>query len=141
MKAKVIGYWLATALVAFAMGVGGAFDVLSPPDVVELLKHLGYAAYVGPLIGTWKVLAALTILAPGLPLIKEWAYAGIVFDLTGAAVSHAAVGDSADKVVIPLVLVGLTAASWALRPPSRRLERRASGEPAASPARDLPRAA
>lgn len=121
MKAKTIGYWATTALVALAVGVGGVFDLLRSPDVVEAMKHLGYPTYVAPLLGVWKVLGIAAILAPGLPLVKEWAYAGIVFDLTGAAVSHASSGDPAGNVMAPLVLTALAVASWALRPESRKL--------------------
>ena len=75
------------------------------------------------------MLGAAAVLAPRLPRLKEWAYAGMVFDLTGAARSHAAVGDAAAKVVTPLVLLALVVASWALRPQSRKLE--ASARPSA----------
>jgi len=75
------------------------------------------------------VLGGLAILAPRLPRLKEWAYAGIAFDLIGAAISHAAMGDPAAKVIVPLVILGIAAASWALRPASRRLGA-ATGEPA-----------
>jgi hypothetical protein len=121
MKAKTIGYWVTTALVAFVIGAGGVYDFMCGPDVVEMMKHLGYAPYVARLLGAWKVLGAVAILAPGLPLVKEWAYAGIVIDLTGAVVSHLASGDSPTNTVLPIVLIALTAASWALRPESRKL--------------------
>jgi hypothetical protein len=122
MKAKTIGYWVATGLVAFAMGAGGAFDVLNGPDVVTLMAHLGYAPYVAPLLGFWKVFGAVVVLAPRLPRLKEWAYAGIVFDLSGAAVSHAASHDPLSNVLTPLVILAIAVASWALRPESRRLQ-------------------
>jgi hypothetical protein len=89
---------------------------------------LGYPDYFLTILGLWKVLAGLAILAPRLPRLKEWAYAGIAFDLTGAAFSHAAMGDSAAKIIVPLVLLGIAAASWALRPPSRTFST-AKGEP------------
>jgi hypothetical protein len=73
----------------------------------------------------------LAILAPRLPHLKEWAYAGIAFDLTGAAFSHVAMGDPAEKVIVPLVLLGIAAASWALRPASRMLGT-ATGAPASA---------
>ena len=72
------------------------------------------------ILGVWKVLAAVAVLAPGLPRLKEWAYAGLVFNFTGAAASHLAVGDRADTLVAPMLFTGLTFASWALRPPARR---------------------
>jgi hypothetical protein len=73
------------------------------------------------ILGLWKVAGAGAILLPRTPLLKEWAYAGIVFDLTGAAASHAFSGDPPSNVITPLVILGLAAASWALRPASRRL--------------------
>lgn len=118
---RTIGYWLATGLVAFALGTGGAADVMRVPPVVEGMTHLGYPAYFCVILGVWKVLGAAALLAPGLPRLKEWAYAGSVFDLTGAAASHAAAGDDAAKLIAPLVLTALALLSWTLRPASRRL--------------------
>lgn len=119
MKTQTIGYWLTTVLVAAAFAVGGVFDLMRPPQVLEIMAHLGYAGYVAAIIGFWKVLGAGAVLAPGLPRLKEWAYAGMFFDLTGAAVSHAMVGDGPGQVLTPLVLLVLVALSWALRPASR----------------------
>lgn len=135
MKARKYGYWIATALAALGFLAGGVFDLSGAPPVVESLRQLGYPAYLATLIGAWKVLGALAIVAPGLPRLKEWAYAGMFFDLSGAAISHAAVGDSADKVITPLVLLAFVLASWALRPDSRKLA--ASTPAAAHESRDL----
>ena len=121
MRARKIGYWVTTALLALGFLAGGIFDIGQSPAVIVTLQHLGYPAYLAVLLGTWKVLGALAVTAPGLPRLKEWAYAGIMFDLTGALVSHAAVGDGADKLAAPLVLLAIAAASWALRPDSRKL--------------------
>ncbi len=118
---KTIAYWTTTGLLAAAFLAGGFFDLSHAPPVLEGMKVLGYPAYVATILGVWKVLGAAAILAPGLPRAKEWAYAGILFDLTGAAASHAFVSDPAGKVVTPLVLLALAGASWALRPASRRL--------------------
>ncbi|AUX44927.1 hypothetical protein SOCE26_063970 [Sorangium cellulosum] len=120
-KARTIGYWIATGLLGFAFAAGGLADLSGSPQVLEGMAHLGYPAYFATLLGAWKVLGAIALFAPRFPRLKEWAYAGIFFDLTGAAVSHAAVGDAAGKVITPLVLVAVAAASWALRPESRRL--------------------
>ncbi len=121
MKVRNAGYWLSTALVALALAVGGAFDLVQSKQALEGLAQLGYPAYFAIVLGAWKLLGALAIVAPRLPLLKEWAYAGIVFDLSGAAFSHAAVGDGLDKLIPPLVLLGLAVASWALRPADRTL--------------------
>ena len=121
MKTRTIGYWAATALTAFAFGSGGAMDLAAPPDMLAGMQHLGYPAYFLTILGVWKVLGAAAVVAPRLPRLKEWAYAGIAFDLTGASLSHAMAGDDAGKVITPLVLLAIAAASWALRPADRVL--------------------
>ena len=121
MKAKVIGYWVTTVVVALLIGSGGILQGMRRPDAVAGIVHLGYPVYFVVLLGAWKVAGAVAILAPRLPRLKEWAYAGIFFDLTGASVSHAASGSSAGNVIAPLAFAALATASWALRPESRRL--------------------
>jgi hypothetical protein len=118
---KAIAYWTTTALLVPPLFLGGLLDVASKPDVVAFFADLGYPAYFGPIVGTWKVLASVVLLAPRLPRVKEWAYAGIFFDLTGAAISQAASGHSGAAVIFPLVLAALAVASWALRPGARQL--------------------
>ncbi|WP_437303061.1 DoxX family protein [Sorangium sp. So ce388] len=120
-KARTIGYWISTGLLGLAFAAGGLADLAGSPQVLDGMAHLGYPPYFATLLGVWKVLGAVALLAPRFPRLKEWAYAGIFFDLTGAAASHAAVGDAAGQVMTPLVLVTIAAASWALRPESRRL--------------------
>ncbi len=144
MKARNIGYWVTTGLLAAAFAAGGVGDLTRSPDMIAGMAHLGYPAYLLLVLGVWKVLGAGAILAPGLPRLKEWAYAGMVFDLTGAAASHAFSGDPAGKVIPPLVLCGLVAASWALRPDSRKLaapDAAASSGRAAGAAKATPLAA
>lgn len=126
MKTDKLGYWAATGLVALAFAFGGALDLARTPEMEAGLARLGYPAYVATILGLWKVLGAITIVVPRLPRLKEWAYAGMVFDLTGAAASHAAVGDPAANVVVPLVLLALVGASWALRPEGRAWRARES---------------
>jgi uncharacterized membrane protein YphA (DoxX/SURF4 family) len=125
MKAKNVGYWITTALVAFFIGSGGLAQMAqfhaNPHGVVPIL---GYPMYFFAILGFWKVLGAIAILAPRFPRLKEWAYAGIFFDLTGAAASCAAVhgyGVYAFHIVAPLLIAALAVASWALRPESRTL--------------------
>lgn len=120
-RGKTIGYWVTTGLTAAAFLSGGAGDLSRAPQVLEGMHALGYPAYFATILGIWKVLGGVAILAPRFPRLKEWAYAGIAFDLTGAAASHAFSGDPAPKVITPLVLLGIAAASWALRPDSRKL--------------------
>lgn len=121
MKSKVIGYWATTGIIGLLIGSGGIMQVMRRPDAVEGIAHLGYPVYFVVLLGVWKVLGALAILAPRLPRLKEWAYAGIFFDLTGASVSHAASGTGAGNVIGPAVFAVVLMASWALRPESRTL--------------------
>jgi len=120
-KLKSTAYWASTGLIAAAFLLGGAVDAAARPPAVAFLAHLGYPAYFATLIGVWKALGGLALLAPRFPRLKEWAYAGIFFDLTGAAISHAASGDGASNVIVPLVLGGIAFASWSLRPDSRKL--------------------
>lgn len=127
MTGKTIGYWVTTGLVALAFGLGGLGDLARGPEMVEGMAKLGYPVYFMVILGIWKVLAVPALLAPKLPRLKEWAYAGIAFDLTGAAFSHAASGDPAGKVITPLVILGIAAASWALRPASRKLAASSDG--------------
>ncbi len=125
MKTNTIAYWTTTILVVFFIGSGGAAQVAqylgNPHGVVPVL---GYPMYFFAILGFWKVLGAIAILVPGFPRLKEWAYAGIFFDLTGAVASVAAVGGYGVygfHVLAPLIIAGFTVASWALRPPSRTI--------------------
>jgi hypothetical protein len=131
MKARNVGYWVATATVAFAFGVGGAFDVSGAPEVVAAIEHLGYPGYFAVLIGVWKLLGAVAVLVPRFPRVKEWAYAGMFFDLTGASISHAAAGDGAKGVLTPLVVLAFVVASYLLRSESRRLAAAPESQPEA----------
>ena len=126
MKKSVIAYWVVTSLVAFAFAAGGVLDLMGSPDVLRALGHLGYPAYVAVILGIWKLLGVAAVLAPGLPRLKEWAYADMFFDLTGAAISHALLKDDTSSVSTPLVLAALVVASWALRPETRKLEARSA---------------
>jgi len=121
MKGKVVGYWIATALTTLLMLPGGVMDFLNLAPAQEIMKHLGYPMYVAPMLGAWKILGTIVILAPGLQRVKEWAYAGMVIDLVGASVSHLRSGDGPGDWVLPLVGVLIIAASSLLRPPSRVL--------------------
>jgi hypothetical protein len=105
-------------MISAALASGAATQLAALPASVERMQSLGYPLYVLTILGTWKLLAVAALLAPRLPRLKEWAYAGIFFDLTGAAASHAFSGDAAG-VTAPIVLLLIAAASWALRPPER----------------------
>ena len=109
-------YWASTGFAALALGATGAADLLRVPAIMESLTHLGYPTYFATILGTWELLGAAAIVVPDLPRVREWAYAGIFFALTGAALSHAASGDPAGKVLVPLLLLGVVVVSWTLRP-------------------------
>ena len=115
MNVQKLGYWIATAIVALAMIAGGSADFLLIEAVTEMMDHLGYPHYFARILGAWKVLGGIAILVPGFTKLKEWAYAGIFFDLTGAFVSHLAVGDGAGDFMPPLVLALLLIVSYVLR--------------------------
>lgn len=118
---KWVAYWGSTAFAAFALGATGVADLLRVPAIMEGLAHLGYPTYFAAILGTWQLLGAGAILAPGMPRVKEWAYAGMLFTLTGAAVSHAVSGDSLGKILVPLVVLCAVFVSWGLRPVRRTL--------------------
>lgn len=124
-KGKSVAYWTATVLVAFFIGSGGVAQLAQfQRNAHGVVPVLGYPMYFFAILGIWKALGAIAILVPRFPRLKEWAYAGIFFDLTGAAASCAAVGvygAHAFHVLAPLFLASLTVASWALRPEDRAI--------------------
>ncbi len=127
MKPKQILYWTTTSLIALETFAGGVMDlihgrtnVFSGPTVVEIVTSLGYPVYILAILGVWKIAGAITLVVPRFLRLKEWAYAGIVFELSGAAASLVVHGQAKD-IIAPLVLLGLAVASWVLRPPNRIL--------------------
>jgi uncharacterized membrane protein YphA (DoxX/SURF4 family) len=115
-RIKKISYWATTGLSAFALAGIGLADLMRAPQMLAGLAHLGYPAYFATILGAWKLAGVVAILAPGFPRLKEWAYAGFFFTLSGAAMSHASSGDPAGNILFPVVLLGMVATSWALRP-------------------------
>jgi hypothetical protein len=124
-KTKSIVYWTMTILVAFPIGSGGIAQMAQyRANPYGVVPELGYPMYFFAILGFWKLFGALTILVPRYPRLKEWAYAGIFFDLTGAAASCAWVGGYGAygfHVIAPLIITGFLLASWALRPDSRKI--------------------
>jgi hypothetical protein len=118
---RTLAYWGSTALSAGLFAVPGVALLARAPHFVHDMAHLGYPDYVLPLLGVWKLLGALVILAPRLARLKEWAYAGMIFDATGAAVSRGVLGDGLLAIAMPLLISGVVLASWALRPAGRTL--------------------
>jgi uncharacterized membrane protein YphA (DoxX/SURF4 family) len=108
MKKTKIIYWVITGLMAAFMLMASVPDILRIPEALETFTHLGYPAYLLPFIGVAKILAVIVILVPGFPRLREWAYAGLVFDIIGALYSHISVGDPPSVwgfAVIALILV------------------------------------
>ena len=110
MKNRVNGvYWVVTGFMAAFMLMASVPDVLRQRQAIEVFGHLGYPPYLLPFLGTAKILGVIAVLIPGSGRLKEWAYAGLIFDLTGALYSHLSVGDPMSVwgfAVIGLVLVG-----------------------------------
>src|SRR5688572_30754290 len=111
-------YWITTALLAFILLSGGLWLMIGsqPMDT-----YLGFPDYFWKILGFCKILGGIAILLPRTPLLKEWAYAGIVFNMAGATAARIAVGDSAGHIIAPLVICGIAIASWYLRPASRKV--------------------
>ena len=121
-RSHIIAYWVTTALVVSELALGGVWDILRVPQVRGLIERLGYPLYFLVILGIWKLLGAIALVIPRFPRLKEWAYAGVLFDLTGAVASLLATGlMDAGTIAYPIVMTGVAVASWALRPPSRRL--------------------
>lgn len=112
MKKTKIFYWIVTILFAAFMIMSAIPDVLVMQIAVDgMHKGLGYPVYFIPFIGVAKILGAIAILIPGYPRIKEWAYAGLVFDLVGATYSVIMVSKSAADwgfMILPLALATLS---------------------------------
>jgi hypothetical protein len=120
-KRKLIWYWIITILLSFCIFFGGLAQALQLKGVLEGFKPLGYPTYFISLIGIWKMLGVIAILVPKFPLLKEWAYAGIFFTMTGAVISHIASDDIKVQIISPIVLAIFTVFSWYLRPADRKI--------------------
>lgn len=120
-KRKLIWYWIVTILLSFCIFFGGLAQALQLKGVLQGFKPLGYPTYFISLIGIWKMLGVIAILIPRFPLLKEWAYAGIFFTMTGAVISHIASDDIKVQIISPIVLAVFTVLSWYLRPPGRKI--------------------
>lgn len=113
MKKINIIYWISTALLCLVMGGGGIIDAMATPDAVKMLHdQLGYPVYFASFIGVAKILGVITLLAPGLPKLKEWAYAGFTFDLIGATYSSVAIGATAVQAAPMVLFFAILAVSY-----------------------------
>ena len=120
MKNKII-YWTATALLSFGMLGSGISQILHVKEMDEIIIHVGYPLYFMYIIGTWKILGVIAILIPKFPLLKEWAYAGFFFLMTGALISHLFMGDGGNAIFGPLFQTIFVVLSWYFRPADRKL--------------------
>lgn len=119
-KRNKIIYWIATGWLALGMLSTGVVQLLKTKEEAELMTHLGYPLYFLTILGIWKILGVIAVLIPEFPLLKEWAYAGFFFAMSGAIISHLAMDDAAKESFGPVLLLALTIVSWYFRPPSRK---------------------
>lgn len=112
MNKQTLPYWIPTVLFSLAMLGSGSMNLMGAPEIIDALTHLGYPAYLAKILGTWKLLGVVALLAPGFRRVKEWAYAGFFFNLTGATLSHLASGDPVGQAIAPLVILSIGLLSW-----------------------------
>ncbi|PKA14919.1 DoxX family protein [Leptospira haakeii] len=121
MRNKII-YWIATAWLSLGMVSTGIVQAIQMKEEADMFAHLGYPAYLMIILGVWKLLGVIAVLVPKYPLVKEWAYAGFFFTMSGAVFSHFAAGDGAKEYFGPVLLLVLTVVSWYFRPADRKLQ-------------------
>ena len=123
-KRKNIIYWISTIWLALGMLSTGAVQLFkgkTGAGGVDSITQLGYPVYFLTILGVWKILGVVAVLIPKFPLLKEWAYAGFFFAMTGAIFSHVAYGNPVSEIFPSLLLLMLIAVSWYCRPANRRI--------------------
>lgn len=124
-KTDKIIYWVSTIWLALGLTSAGIVQLIKMEEEVEVIMQLGYPTYMLTLLGTWKILGVIVVLLPKLPLIKEWAYAGFFFNLTGALYSHLVHSNEIElwgpTLLVPALLLVLTVVSWYFRPADRKI--------------------
>lgn len=120
-KRNKIIYWIVTVFLSVGMLAGGIQQTLQIGGYNEIITKLHYPLYVLSILGVWKILGVIAILIPKFPLLKEWAYAGFFFAMSGAAISHFAVGQSFTEAVPALILLAVAVLSWYFRPSDRKI--------------------
>jgi uncharacterized membrane protein YphA (DoxX/SURF4 family) len=120
-KRNKIIYWVATIWLALGMLSTGIVQLLKLKEEVDMMTHLGYPIYFLTLLGIWKILGVIAVLIPKFPLLKEWAYAGFFFSMSGAVFSHFSSGDGAKEFFGPVLLIVLNVISWYFRPADRKI--------------------
>ena len=118
---KLIIYWVTTTLMSVGMFGSGFAQIIRAKQMVDIVSHVGYPLYVMTILGVWKILGVITILVPGFKLLKEWAYAGLFFLMSGALFSHLAIGDGGKAILGPFMQIVFILSSWYCRPDSRKL--------------------
>lgn len=120
-KRNKIIYWIATIWLCFGMTSGAIFQIMQMEDAVKNFEHLGYPLYLLTLLGVWKLLGVIAFLVPKFPLVKEWAYAGIFFAMSGAFISHLVMGDPFAETFPSVLTLVIAFVSWYFRPADRKL--------------------
>lgn len=120
-KADKIIYWIATIWLSLGMLSTGIVQLIHMKEEADLMARLGYPLYFLTILGVWKILGVIVVLTPKFPIVKEWAYAGFFFAMSGAIFSHLAVGDAAKDFFGPTLLLILTLVSWYFRPAERKI--------------------
>ena len=121
MKGNKTIYWIATIWLCLGMLSSGIVQLIRTKEEVELFTHLGYPFYLLSLLAIFKFLAVIVLLVPKCSLLKEWAYAGLFFTMSGAIISHIVLRDSVTVTFPPVLLLMLTLVSWYLRPAERKI--------------------
>lgn len=119
-KRNKIIYWIATIWLALGMTSTAMVQLMRLQEEVDLFMQLGYPVYFLTIVGVWKILGVIAILVPKFPLLKEWAYAGFFFSMSGAIISHIAIGHTIPEIAPPALLLLLTLVSWYFRPANRK---------------------
>ena len=120
-KRNKIIYWIATSWLSLGMVSTGIVQLLKMKEEVAMFRHLGYPIYFLTILAVWKFLGVVAVLIPRFPLLKEWAYAGFFFAMSGAVFSHLVSGDNAKEFFGPVLLLILTVVSWYFRPADRKI--------------------
>lgn len=119
-KTTKIIYWVATIWLSLGMVSTGIVQLMKMKPDVERMEQLGYPIYLLTILGVWKILGVVAVLIPKYPILKEWAYAGFFFAMSGAAISHIASGSAVTEIFPSLLLLILTIVSWYFRPADRK---------------------
>jgi uncharacterized membrane protein YphA (DoxX/SURF4 family) len=115
LRAATIARWTTTSLLAVTMTLSGISFVVGPPSIVAMVRHLGYPPYLRDLIGIAKLLGVAVVVIPGLPTLREWAYAGFTLLMLAAISSHLLSGDGVRRALPAAFVLGLSLASRRLR--------------------------